>query len=133
MAQPPSAAVAPVEDPAEVTIEKAVVARRVHVFLRVGEEMVLAMLGRPPEDALLRRALRNNSEDELESPARFVGAVRKITVVASANGENAQPVERDAKNDRPGGHSGPDRGKADKMHKHERSCRRIDDVGRRVG
>ena len=78
-----------------------VVARRVDVLLGVGVQVVLAVLGRPPEHALLRRALGEAGEHELAGAAGLEGAVREVAVVAGADAEHAQPVEGDAQRRRP--------------------------------
>jgi len=54
--------------------------------------------------------------------------MRKVSVVARANGKNSQPIEHDTDRDGQPGDSGPDRRNAGQMHQHERNCRRIHDV-----
>ena len=88
------------EDPPQVTVEKAPVARRVHVVLGVGVQMVMPVLGRPPQHALLGRALRQYGEDELECTAGQVGAMREVSMVSCADRKDAQPVKHRADCDR---------------------------------
>ena len=45
------------EDPADMGVEEALVAGRVDVVFGVGMQVMVAVLGGPPEHALLRRAL----------------------------------------------------------------------------
>ena len=91
-------------------------------------QVMMAMLGRPPEHALLGRALGQEGEHELERAAGRVGAMREIAMIAGADGEHPQPIERDAERDRLPGDAGPDRRDAGEMHQHERDGGRIDDV-----
>ena len=88
------------EDPAHVAVEKTGVARRVHVVFGVGMQMMVAMLGRPPQHALLQRALARDGKDELEDAAGRIGAMGEVAVIAGADREDAAPIERDAENDR---------------------------------
>ena len=55
----------------------------------VREEMVMSVLGRPPEHALLCGALRKAGEHELEDAPRFIGTVREIPMIAGADREHA--------------------------------------------
>src|SRR5262245_41942592 len=89
---------------------------------------MMAMLGRPPQYALLRGALREQCEHELERAAGRVGAMREVAMVAGADRKDAQPIEPDAEHDRLPGDAGPDRGNAGKMHHHEWDGGRIDDI-----
>jgi hypothetical protein len=116
------------EDPADVTINKAEVARRMNVELRIGMEMVVAMVRRPPQHALLRRRLRNECENELKDPRGLIGAVGKVAMVASADGENSEPVKTNPDRHRLHGHAGPDRREASQMHDQEGYGRGIDDI-----
>ena len=88
----------------------------------------MAMLRRPPQHALLRRRLRAEGQHELKHPPGAVGAMREVAVIAGADAENAQPVERRAKRDGLDRHAGPERGEAREVHQHERNGRRIHDV-----
>src|SRR5436309_776521 len=55
--------------------------------------MVLTVFGRPPKNALLRGALRQDRENQLEDAARLEGSVREVAMIAGADGEDAQNVE----------------------------------------
>ena len=70
------------ENPAEMTVEESRVARRMDVELGVGIEVVVAVVGRPPQNALLRGALRHHGENELKDAARLIGAMREVAVIA---------------------------------------------------
>ena len=59
------------------------------VVLGVGMQMMVAVLGRPPQHALLHGALREEGEDELEDAAGRIGAVREVAVIAGADREDA--------------------------------------------
>ena len=65
------------EDPPDMSIEEAFVTGRVHIVLGVRVKVVMTVLGRPPEHALLCRRLGAERQDELEHPAGAEGAVRK--------------------------------------------------------
>src|ERR1700710_1486155 len=90
--------------------------------------MVMAMLGRPPQHALLRAALGEKGEDELEGPAGREGAVREIAMVAGGDREHTKPVERHAKRDRRPCDPGPDRRETAQMHDQERNDGGVEDV-----
>ncbi len=83
-----------------------------NVEFGVGMEVVVAMVGRPPQHALLRRRLREHGENELEAPARLISPVGKVAMVTRANGEDPQPVKANADRHRLRRYAGPDRGEA---------------------
>src|SRR5262245_43669091 len=116
------------EDPAHVAVQKTLVPRRMHVVLGIRMQMVMAMLGRPPQHALLQRALRQHREHELERPAGRIGAMREVAVVSGPDGEDARPVEHDTDDEGVPGDAGPDRRETRQVDKHEWDRRRIDDV-----
>ena len=107
------------EDPAHMAVDKAGVARRMDVVLGIGMEVMVAVLGRPPQHALLQRALAHESEDKLEDAAGRIGAMGEVAVIAGADRENAEPIQHHAQNDGLPGHAGPDGGETGKMHQHE--------------
>src|SRR6185437_7477943 len=117
------------ENPAEVTVDETEAARRMNVELRIGMEVVVAMVGRPPQNALLRRRLRHGGENQLEGAAGLIGAVGKVAVITGADGEDAQPVKTDSDRQRLRGDASPDRRETRQMHDHEWYGGRIDDVG----
>ena len=90
--------------------------------------MVMAVLGRPPERAALRGALREEGEQELADAARLVGAVREVAMVAGRDAEHAHEVQRDARDERAGGDAAPDREEARRVDERERQVLGIDDV-----
>src|SRR3954447_2248229 len=83
------------ENPAQVGVEEALVAGRVDIVLGVGVPVMVAVLGGPPQDTLLGRALSQQGEDELKSSAGAVSAMGEVAVVARSDGEDAKPVEGD--------------------------------------
>ena len=125
------------EDPADMGIEKALVARGVDVRIRIGKQVVMAVLGRPPQHALLRGGLRDPGQHELEDAARLVAAMRKVAMIATRHAEHAEPVEADAQQGGLPGHAAPDRAETGEMGTDERNHMRIHDVvvlvGRRLG
>ena len=58
------------EDPADMTVEKALVARRVDVALGVGMQVMVPVFSSPPQHAFLRAALRQKCKNELKDSAR---------------------------------------------------------------
>jgi hypothetical protein len=118
------------EDPADMAVDEALVPRRVDVELGVRMQVVVPVLGGPPENALLRAGLRQEAEHELKQAAGRIGAVREVAVIAGADGEDAQPVERDAKHHGLPGDARPDRAEAGKVRQDEGNGGRIDDIVR---
>ena len=56
-------------------------------------QVVMPVLGSPPENALLRACLCEEPQQELKDPARAVGSVRKVPVIAGANRKHSRPVK----------------------------------------
>src|SRR5215469_8216172 len=104
------------EDPPEMAVEKTVAPWRMHIELGVGVQMVMAVFSRPPQHALLGRALGQHGKRELECTASRVGAMRKISMVSSTDRKNAQPVEHRAYPDRPPSDPGPKARDARQVH-----------------
>ncbi|MGY4327142.1 hypothetical protein ACVWWG_001559 [Bradyrhizobium sp. LB7.2] len=85
--------VLPVKNPAEMTVEKAPVTRRMHVVFGVGMEMMVSMLGRPPQNAFLRGALGEPGQDELKHPAGRKSPMGEIAVIACSDGKHAHDIQ----------------------------------------
>ena len=98
------------------------------VVLGIGMKMMMAVLGRPPENALLGGGLGQEREQELERAARGVSPMRKVAVVTRADGEHPQPVESDGDRRRLPGHAGPNCGKAREVKEDEGDSGRIEDI-----
>ena len=81
--------------------------------------MVVAMLGRPPDQSGLGGGLRQKTDDELEYPPGLIRAVCKIAVVAGANRENAYPVKGHADHDIGGRHASEERAQRSDVHTKE--------------
>src|SRR5271154_5592611 len=60
----------------------------VDVIVLVGEAVMMAVMGGPPEDAFLGGGHGHEGDYELEYAARFVGAMRKIAVIAGGDPEH---------------------------------------------
>ena len=82
-------------------------------------QMMVSVFRGPPQYAFLREALREKCKDELKYPACRIGPMREVAMIAGADCENAQPVEREAKRTRSPGDAGPDGGKAGEMNAQE--------------
>jgi hypothetical protein len=91
-------------------------------------QVMMAMLGRPPQHALLRAALRQHGKQELEGAAGAVGAVCEVAVVAGSDGKNPQPIEQQAKTDCLVGYTSPECCKASQVNQDEWNGRGIHDV-----
>jgi hypothetical protein len=116
------------KNPSHVAVEKAAAPGRMHVQLGIGMQVVVPVLGGPPQNALLRAAQGEKCEDELKHSAGGVGPMRKVAVVTRADGKDAQPIKRHADRNVLPGDTGPDRCEAGQMHQHEREGGRINDV-----
>src|SRR5678810_345824 len=91
-------------------------------------QVMMAMLGSPPQDALLGGALRQHGKQELEGAAGAVGAVCEVTVIAGSDGKNPQAIEQQAKTDCLVGYTSPECGKAGHVNQDEWNGRGIHDV-----
>src|SRR5690242_17126628 len=83
-------------NPAEMRPKKTEERGRVQVVFLIGEAMVMPMMGSPPEDTLLRGRHSHEGDDELKDAASFIGAVRKIAVIAGSDEKHAHDEKRDA-------------------------------------
>jgi hypothetical protein len=116
------------ENPTNMTVQEAFPARRMDVLDGVGVQMVVPVLSGPPQDTALCRALRQRSEHKLGGEAGCVGAARKVSMVPGPDGEDSQPVKRDAGRNRLPGDPAPDGADASQMHEYERYCGWISNV-----
>jgi hypothetical protein len=67
-----------------------------HIQLSIGMQVVVPVLGGPPQNALLRAAQGEKREDELKHSAGRVGPMRKVAMVARTDSKDAQPIKRHA-------------------------------------
>jgi hypothetical protein len=81
-------------EPAHVAPKEAVLHGRVHVVRLVRVDVVVAMMGRPPDRAALHRRGAQQAEDELTDARGLEGAVRKVAMIETGDGEHAHHVER---------------------------------------
>ena len=81
-------------DPADVRPEKSKQCGRMKVQFLIGMAMMMAMMRRPPQYALLRRAHGHERDYELKDAAGFKRAVRKIAVISGSNEKHAHAEER---------------------------------------
>jgi len=84
------------KNPADMRPPKPEERGRVEVLLLVRETVVMAMMGGPPEDTLLRGRHGHPGDDKLEPAAGLEGAVGEIAVIAGGDEEHADFVEEDA-------------------------------------
>ena len=62
------------------------------VIVSVGVQVMVAVFGGPPEDALLSGRLRQKCQRKLEAATSTVGSVREISMITRSDRENAKPV-----------------------------------------
>ena len=84
------------DDPANVRPKETEQRRRVQVIILVGEAVMMAVMGGPPEHAFLDGGHGQEGDDELEGAAGLVGTMRKITVIAGGDPEHAASEQREA-------------------------------------
>src|SRR5271156_2651188 len=84
-------------DPTDVGPKETEERRGVDVVVLVGEAVMMAVVSGPPEDAFLGGGHGHEGDYELEYAAGFVGAMRKIAVIAGCDPEHP---------DRDEGHAG---------------------------
>src|SRR5262249_299697 len=99
-----------------------------NVLRGIRMQVVVPVLGRPPQHALLRARLGQQCKQKLECPAGRIGSVREIPVIASPDGKDAKPVKPKAKRNRLPCDSRPDGRQASQMNQYEWNGRRIDDI-----
>jgi hypothetical protein len=63
-----------------------------NVALVIGMAVMFAMLGCPPENALLRRRLCQRRHNELGETAHFVASMTEIAVISGGHGKHTQAV-----------------------------------------
>jgi len=92
-----------------------------NVACLIGMQMMPAMMRSPPQCALLRGRLRKHRENELKNAAGFVGAVRKISVIAAGDGKHPHPKQHRQANDRLNGKTRPEHAERAQMNNDEGS------------
>ena len=102
-----------------MAVHEAFVPGRMDVACGVGMEVMMPVLGGPPQNTTLGAALGKKREDELESASGRIGAMREITMVSGADGKNAQPIKCHSYGSGLPGDTGPDRRKTRKMGQNE--------------
>ena len=90
------------------------------VAVGVAEAVVVAVVTRPPQRPLLRRAAAADGHDELHGPPELVAAVGEVAVVPGGDEEHAHHVQDHAQDQRPGRDAGEDRRQAQDVHQDER-------------
>ena len=67
--------VPPGENPADVAVKESVLRWRMNILFGIRMKMMMSVFCGPPENALLRRRLGEQGEQELKRPAGRVGAM----------------------------------------------------------
>jgi hypothetical protein len=111
-----------------MSVKKAALHRRVNVVRGIRVSVMSAVMGCPPQYAALRRGLRQERQSKLADAAGAEGAMRKIAMIAGANREDAQHVQRQGEGLRAPGHAGPDGGKTSDVNRQETEAGGIRDV-----
>ncbi len=110
------------EDPADVTPPEPALGG-VDVALGVGEPVMVAMMRRPPERALLRRHRAAEREHELRQARESVRLVREVTVVPGGDEEHPRRERHDEQDHRGAGDAGEDREEREQVQREERERR----------
>jgi len=84
----------------------------------------VAMMGGPPESALLGRGAAEKGEEKLKEPARFVAPVGKIAMEGPGNPKFPGKEHEGAETDRPPSDAGPKHGEADHMDHDKKDARK---------
>jgi hypothetical protein len=79
----------------------------------------MAMVGGPPESALLSSGATEKGEEKLKGPACLIAAVGEIAMEGPGNPELAGKEHEGAKADSPPGNPGPEHGQARHVDKDE--------------
>ena len=112
--------------PADVRPVKALELGGMQVLVGVGMLVMMAVMGRPPERALLRRAAAEEGEEELERAAGLVAAMGKITVKRAGDAELADEEHERAEAGGLHVDPGPDHREAHEVHDNEHDARKGD-------
>ena len=83
------------EDPAHVGVPEAALSRRVDIERRIGVFVVMPMLGSPPQNSALCRALGQKREQELTDTTRPIRSMRELTMISSRHAEHPHDIQRD--------------------------------------
>ena len=75
---------------------KSVTAGRVNILLLIGEAVMVAMMGCPPERTPLNRCIANRPEYKLPETIGFEGFVGKIAVVEAGDGKHSDTIKQHA-------------------------------------
>jgi hypothetical protein len=86
--------------------------------------VVMAMMGGPPESALLGRGAAEKREEKLKGAARFVAAVGEIAMERPRNPEFPGEKHEGAKRHGSPGNPGPKHGEARHVDKDEEDARK---------
>ncbi len=92
---------------------------RVEIFLSVRQEVMAAMVGRPPERSFLIGRRSGKSDQELKNSASYVGAVSEESMKSGGDGEHTRYVKRQTGADCYRAHARPDDEQASQVHKKE--------------
>ena len=103
--------------------EEALLGRRVDVTLGVAVAVVVPVVGRPPQRALLRGRGGAERHHELPEPVEPVAPMGEVAVVAGGDEEHPPEVEGDAQHDRRHRHAGEDGEQRQQVQQQERDRR----------
>ena len=107
------------EHPADVRPVKALELGGMEIVLGVGMAVVMPVMRRPPERALLRRAAPEKGEAELEEAAGLVAAMGKVAVERAGDAELAGEEHEGAQGGSLPADAGPEHGQAGQMDQDE--------------
>src|SRR5262249_937495 len=84
------------QNPANVGPPHAVSTRRVGILRSVGIAVVMQVMGSPPKRPLLQGTTAQASQEKLKRPARLVGPVREIAMIAGRDAKHACEIKEAA-------------------------------------
>src|ERR1700760_2141115 len=99
-----------------------------NVIRGVRMAMMPAVLGCPPQDAPLRRRLRQEGQEELKGSTGAEGAVGEIAMIAGTDRENAQPIKCHSQRHGTPCHASPDGANTPEMNQQETEAGGIRDI-----
>ena len=82
--------------------------RGVNIILAIGVSVVVAMMGRPPQRALLICHATHERQDKLKDAVCFIRAMREVAMVAGGDGKDTDTIECDTRGNGNPANTGPE-------------------------
>ena len=107
------------KEPAKVSAPKPARQRRMKILVRIGDEMMMTVMRRPPKGTFLIRRCSSERDQKLENSAGAVSAMRQQAMKAGGNCKHAHDVKSQAGTHRNPTHAGPDDQQTGEVHEKE--------------